>query len=121
MRPLPGWSSNRGKRLTKSPKIHLVDCGLAAHLAGLDATTLAHDRPALGPLLEFFVFGELIKQASWAEPGIALYHFRTAAGREVDIVLDGPGGRVVLLYDGDAVVPFGERMVAAPVQALWEA
>jgi hypothetical protein len=25
-----------------------------------------------------------------------------------------------LLYDGDAVVPFGERMVAAPVQALWE-
>ena len=153
LRPLPAWSSNRGKRLTKSPKIHLVDCGLAAHLAGFDASTLAHDRPALGPLLESFVVGELVKQASWAEASIALYHFRTAAGREVDIVLEGAGGRVagvevkassavsasdfaglealaetagkkfargVLLYDGDSVVPFGERMLAAPVQALWE-
>jgi len=26
----------------------------------------------------------------------------------------------VLLHDGDAAVPFGERMIAAPVSALWE-
>ena len=94
LRPLPAWSSNRGKRLINSPKIHLVDSGLAAHLAGLDAITLVRDRPALGPLLESFVVGELLKQASWPEPRIALYHFRTAAGREVDMVLEGPGVRV---------------------------
>ncbi|MGH8676358.1 MAG: ATP-binding protein [Burkholderiales bacterium] len=153
LRPLPAWSSNRGKRLLKSPKIHLVDPGLAAHLAGYDAPALARDRAALGPLLETFVVAELAKQASWSESGVALYHFRSAAGREVDIVVEGPGGRVagvevkassavsasdfaglealaatagkkfvrgVLLHDGEALVPFGERMVAAPVSALWE-
>ena len=33
--PLPAWSSNLGKRLIKSPKIHLIDSGLTAHLAGI--------------------------------------------------------------------------------------
>jgi len=35
---------------------------------------------------------ELRKQASWS---LALYHFRTAAGREVDVVLEGRGGKIV--------------------------
>ncbi len=151
--PLPAWSTNLGKRLVKSAKTHLVDSGLAAHLAGLDAAALARDRSALGHLLETFVVMELRKQASWAEARVALYHFRTAAGREVDVVLEGPGGRIagvevkasatvgaadfaglealaeaagkkfargVLLYDGDAVVPFGGRMTAAPLSVLWE-
>lgn len=153
LRPLPAWSTNRGKRLVKAPKIHLVDSGLAAHLAGFDAEALARDRSNLGPLLETFVVGELTRQASWASGRTQLFHFRTSAGREVDVVLEGPGGRIagvevkasaavsasdftglhalaeaagrkfargVLLYDGDAAVPFGERMIAAPVSALWE-
>ena len=39
-RPLPAWSANLGKRLIKSPKIHLIDAGLTAHLAGHTAESL---------------------------------------------------------------------------------
>jgi len=95
LQPLPAWSTNVGKRFVKSPKIHLGDTGLAAHLSGQgDAERLASSS-ALGPLLESFVVQELRKQLGWSMRPLMAYHFRTAAGREVDIVLEAPGGKVV--------------------------
>jgi predicted AAA+ superfamily ATPase len=94
LQPLPAWSANLGKRFVKSPKIHLVDSGLAAHLRGeTDPRQLAQSS-SLGPLLESFVLQEIRKQLGWSLQSAAPYHFRTAAGREVDIVLEAPGGRV---------------------------
>lgn len=95
LQPLPAWSTNVGKRFVKSPKIHLLDSGLAAHLRGdTDSATLARS-PNLGPLLETFVVQELRKQLSWSGHIATPYHFRTAAGQEVDMVLEGPGQRIV--------------------------
>ncbi len=91
---LPAWSPNLGKRLVKAPKLHLVDTGLACHLIGADARGLSQDRSLLGRVLETFVVGELRKQLSWTEPRTALYHFRTATGLEVDVVLERPDGSV---------------------------
>lgn len=91
---LPAWSPNLGKRLVKSAKLHLVDTGLACHLLATDAERLAADRSLLGRILETFVVGELRKQLSWADPRTALHHFRTAAGSEVDVVLERPDGSV---------------------------
>lgn len=39
--------------------------------------------------------GELRKQISWSEARPSLLHFRTHAGREVDLVLEDASGRVV--------------------------
>ncbi len=89
---LPAWSPNLGKRLVKAPKLHLVDTGLACHLIGADARRLAGDRGLLGRMLETFVVGELRKQVSWAEPGASLYHFRTASGSKVDVVIERADG-----------------------------
>jgi predicted AAA+ superfamily ATPase len=149
---LPAWSRNLGKRLVKAPKLHLVDSGLACHLIGADARRLSEDRPLLGRLLESFVVGELRKQISWADPRTALYHFRTAAGWEADVVLEKPDGSVaaievkasvtvkasdfaalqtlrdelgkqfragVVLYLGDQIVPFGDKLWLVPMPALW--
>ena len=91
---LPAWSPNLGKRLVKSAKLHLVDTGLACHVLGVDADRLHADRSLLGRILESFVVGELRKQLSWAAPGTALQHFRTASGSEVDVVLERPDGSV---------------------------
>jgi len=91
---LPAWSPNLGKRLVKAPKLHLVDSGLACHLLGADARRLTEDRPLLGRLLETFVVSELRKQLSWSDPRTTLFHFRTTAGAEVDIVLEKPDGTV---------------------------
>jgi hypothetical protein len=149
---LPPWSSNFGLRLVKSPKVYLVDTGLAAHLSGITANRLTTQPELLGPLLETFVVMETVKLAQRGVTNPRIYHYRTNAGTEVDILLEAPDGRIVgvevkasstvrssdfrglralaeatgdsfhrgiILYTGDEVVPFGERLAAVPVQGLW--
>lgn len=93
--PLSAWSSNLGKRLIKSPKIHLIDSGLTAHLAGV--TRQSHDRDPVifGHLFENFVVNELRKQTGWSDSRVNLHHYRTTTGREVDILLEDAAGRLV--------------------------
>lgn len=95
VRPLPAWTTNRGLRLVKAPKVHFADSGLAAALIGADEEMLRADPSRLGPLLENFVLMELLKHATWSTLPVEAYHFRTAAGREVDIVLEDRAGRIV--------------------------
>ncbi len=92
---LPAWASNRGKRLAKTPKLHVADTGLAVALSGVGESALALERNLLGPLLESFVAAELRKQLGWAESRPGLFHFRSHAGAEVDLVLEDGRGRVV--------------------------
>lgn len=93
--PLPAWHRNLGKRLTRSPKIYLADSGLSAHSVGHDADRLRSDRALLGHLLEAFVVGELRKQRAWSQTPATLWHYRTAAGSEVDVVIENRQGHLV--------------------------
>lgn len=95
VRTLPAWSTNLGLRLIKSPKLYLSDTGLLAHLTGLTAERIRHDPSLAGPLLENFVVMELTKQASWSETRPSLFHYRTTAGREVDLLLENSAGEIV--------------------------
>ena len=91
---IPAWHANLGKRIVRSPKLHLVDSGLACQALGLSAQRLDRDPMLLGPLLESFVGMELVKQASWSERAPRVHHFRTSSGREVDFVLEDRAGSV---------------------------
>ena len=91
---LPAWSANLGKRLVKSPKVHLVDTGVAAAMLGLGGT-IRRDDPRWGPLLESFVVGELRKLAGHGATLPRLFHFRSHAGDEVDVVLEDARGDIV--------------------------
>ena len=79
----------------KSPKVYLTDAGLQAYLLGLSAQRLAAEPRHAGPLLEAFAFAEVAKQCTWSEVRPSLYHFRTHAGRAVDLVLEDRAGRIV--------------------------
>lgn len=85
---LPPWHSNRLSRLIKTPKLHLVDTGIACALLGLDAKALRADRTLLGQLLETFVLQELKRQGGWHDEELRFHHFRHKDGAEVDIVLE---------------------------------
>jgi predicted AAA+ superfamily ATPase len=94
--PLLPWSANLGKRLTKTPKAFLNDAGLLGYLLGLETEDLAGGVAAsVGPLAETFVLQEVRKQASWSQTRPAVFFYRTAAGREVDIVLEDRRHRIV--------------------------
>ena len=92
---LPAWFANVGKRLAKAPKLMLVDTGLLVHLLDADAARLRRDRTSLGHVLENFVAMELTKQLSWSRRRCRLFHFRTEAGAEVDLVIEDRDGRLV--------------------------
>lgn len=139
---LPAWAVNPTKRLTRSPKLHMVDTGLASYLAHALRE---------GAVLETFVAMELTKQLSWAAEPYRLTHYRDASGHEVDLVLEGPEGLIgievkskrrvgpgdfsglralkkaardrfragYVLHPGTRALPFGEGMWSLPVQVLW--
>ncbi|VBB41411.1 putative ATPase (AAA+ superfamily) [uncultured Desulfatiglans sp.] len=92
---LPAWSHNLGKRLVKTPKIFMVDSGLLCHLLGMDEDRLRRGNEAVGRIFENFVVLELLKQTSWAGEALRLYHFRSHAGQEVDVVIENGRGEVV--------------------------
>lgn len=85
---LPAWHSNRMNRLLKSPKLHLVDTGLAAALLGVDVVSLDEDRELRGQLVETFVVQELLRQGSWEDGEFQFFHFRDREKREIDLVIE---------------------------------
>lgn len=89
------WASNLGQRLIQTPKVYLDDTGLLAHLLGLNLERLKMDGTLAGGVLENFVLMELRKQSAWSETQPEFYFWRTAAGQEVDIVLEDSAGRLV--------------------------
>ena len=71
--PLPAWSVNLGKRLIKSPQIHLIDTGLTVHLTGITDRNLTRNPVFFGHLLETFVVNELRKPLGWSESWVHLW------------------------------------------------
>lgn len=105
---LPAWHGNRGKRLVKTPKVHMTDTGLAAALLGMNADQLEADRSMLGHLLESFVYNELRRQASWADTELNFFHFRDKDQCEVDIVIE-QNGREILAVEVKAAATITEK------------
>lgn len=87
VRTLPAWHSNESRRLIKAPKVHLVDSGLAATLAGARAEDWLTHREQRGHLLESFVVQQLIAQAGWTDPELRFWHYRDKDQVEVDLVI----------------------------------
>lgn len=95
LRLVPAWAGSLSKRLTRHPKVALCDSGLVAYLQGVDVSRFERDEHLAGPLLENYAFMELTKLASWSRVRPSLYHFRSVAREEVDIVLERRDGSVV--------------------------
>lgn len=95
---LPAWSRNLTRKITRHPKVHIADTGIAAHILGKDPTALARPTDgARGPLLETFVLNELHRQTTWLDDEVRLHYLRDRDGAEVDIVAEAADGRIVAI------------------------
>lgn len=96
---LPAWGRTLRARTVTTPKVHIVDSGLAARLMRVSEARLARlDASAqseFGNLLETFVVGELRKQASWLTDRVSFGHWRTHDHDEVDVILELGDGRIL--------------------------
>lgn len=79
---IPAYSRNAGHRVTKAPKLVMVDSALAL--------AAAREADPTGFHLETFVACDL---AVWRDgaPGRGVYHWRRSTGEEVDFVLEERG------------------------------
>ncbi len=89
VRRLQPFHVNVGKRLVKSPKVYVRDSGIVHTLLGLDDRDAVLGHPVAGGSWEGFVLENLL---SVAPERVKPWFYRTAAGAEIDLVLQMPGG-----------------------------
>jgi predicted AAA+ superfamily ATPase len=96
---LDAWGKTLRARAGGASKVHVVDSGVAARLLRVTPERLNRRDPTtmteFGHLLETFVVGELMKQASWLDGIAGLGHWRTRDGDEIDLVVERDDGGVI--------------------------
>lgn len=85
VRTLRPWSGNIGKRLVKSPKVYIRDSGLAHALLNITSKDDLLGHPVIGSSWEGFVVENIL---SVLPIGDAAWFYRTAAGAEIDLVIE---------------------------------
>lgn len=88
---LPAFGRSRSSRLIKSPKVYWGDTGLAAFLLGSPDPAAIRRDPSIGGLLENLVLTQLLAWREVELPQPKVYYWRTAAGAEVDFVVESKG------------------------------
>lgn len=91
LRRLPPYLANVGKRLLKSPKVYVRDSGILHALLGIRSMDDLSGHPVAGLSWEGFV----VEQIFAALPPLTTAAFyRTAAGAELDLVVERANGRI---------------------------
>lgn len=83
---LQPWFKNELKRLSKVPKLHYLDMGIARSVTNNFGGELK------GNEFESMVVSEIYKQLKYMPGHYDLYHLRTHDGREVDLLIETPQG-----------------------------
>ena len=91
VRRLPPLHANVGKRLVKSPKVYVRDSGIVHALLGIPSLHALAGHPVVGRSWEGFAVEALVSTLRW--PSIASF-YRTAAGAEIDLVIEHAGGEI---------------------------
>ncbi|MDP8982267.1 MAG: ATP-binding protein [Acidobacteriota bacterium] len=88
VRRLRSFHRNAGKRLVKAPKVYVRDSGLVHALLGIPDHNALAGHPVVGASWEGFVIQNLVAAAP---DGTIASFYRTAAGAEIDLLLEIPG------------------------------
>lgn len=92
---LPAWAGTPLGQLVRTPKLQFIDSGLLAALLEIGDIAPIQRHSRFGPLLESFVFGELLKFCTWSERRYTLSYYRDKSQREVDFVIEDAQGEIV--------------------------
>ena len=88
---LPPYHGNTIKRISGKPKGYLTDTGLAAFLQRISSPEALSGHPLLGPLFETHVVLDIHRKFHCLTMPPQVYHWRTLAGAEVDLLLERDG------------------------------
>ncbi len=91
-RRIASYERNVMKRIVKHPKGYMRDSGLLHYLSRIPDVSALLVHPQMGNSWEGMVIEEIIRQLKAAGCGFDYYYYRTAAGAEIDLVLEGDFG-----------------------------
>ncbi len=144
IRQLQPYAANVKKRLVKSPKVYIRDCGLLHTLLGIKTLDELQGHPALGKSWEGFAIEQIINMLSG---DYGKYFYRTNAGAEIDLVIfrsyknpvafeikyssaptvskgfwnafkDLNCGKGYIVYPGPESYPVGENIFTLPISKI---
>jgi predicted AAA+ superfamily ATPase len=101
---LPPFSGNLVKRVSARPKGYIADTGLACYHARVSSPKMLASNPLFGALFESAQVQELHKQVAAQGIAAAWYHWRSAGGAEVDLLLE----------KDDTLFPFEFKLTTQP-------
>jgi predicted AAA+ superfamily ATPase len=81
---LPSFHTNTRKRLTRAPKIYLLDSGMLHALSGIHSMDELRGHVLLGNSWEGFVVQQV---RAWIDDPARVHYFRTLDGSELDLVI----------------------------------
>lgn len=117
---LPPWHRNLGKRLTKSPKLHFWDSGLACYLLGIDQPERLRLHPLRGALFESWVASEVHKWFIHRGLPARTWFYRDQRGLEADLLVQGPSDLLAVEMKSGATLPGSPFENLRRLQALWK-
>ena len=88
---VPAFSGNNIKRVSNKPKGFIADTGFACAAQLISSPRALGGHPMLGALFETAVAAEIRKQCALLSPKPQIYHWRSAGGAEVDLLLERDG------------------------------
>jgi predicted AAA+ superfamily ATPase len=94
IRPLRPYFRNLGKRLVKAPKVYIRDTGLVHHLLNISSEEQLLSHPVRGASWETFVIEDVLRREQVQHPESRAFFWRTAAGAEIDLVIERGDQRV---------------------------
>jgi len=94
---LPPYHRSIRKAQGQSPKFYLFDTGVIRTLNRQIDRPLTDETYNYGTLFEHFIIHEITRRALYAERDWAFSFLRTADGQELDLVIDRPGMRTLVV------------------------
>lgn len=129
VRRLEPFHINVGKRLVKSPKVYVRDSGLLHSLLAIESVNDLLGHPSTGASWEGFVIEQI---AAHLPSGASLAFYRTAAGAEMDAVVELGHKRIGFevkfssapkvskgFWQAKADLQLAHSYIVAPVQEGW--
>ena len=92
VRVLKPWSTNLAKRQVKTPKVYIRDCGLLHTLLDVRDRTALERHPKVGASWEGFVIENIVRTLGADDS--QCYFWAAHSGAEIDLVVQGRGGRL---------------------------
>jgi predicted AAA+ superfamily ATPase len=89
VRRLPPWHANLGKRLVRTPKVYVRDSGVLHALLGIGDKETLLSHPVVGASWETWVIENLL---ALAPSNARAYFMRSAAGAEIDLLIERGNG-----------------------------